>query len=156
MLVVSCSVKEKLNTSIRKATYYDVKSITITDKLNKNGTEIYTASSNISTMYKFNINEYMKRELSRDIIKKIAKECNTYHYKYFAILTPKEVSNLDGRIVNSINDFIENFNEYNMKSKRKLEGGWNIYSATMEISFIMLKEKPLDFVVWDARKIIKN
>jgi hypothetical protein len=152
MLFSSCVVKEKIDTSIKRATYYDydMKSIIITDKMKKNGSRVYTASSTIETMYTFNINGYMKRELSREIIRKIIKECKTYNYKYFAIVSPKEVSNLDGKLINSVDSFIENFNEYSLKLGRKSVGGWYIYTATMDVSFIMLKERPKEFISWSA------
>ena len=150
ILFTSCTVKEKIEAHI---SIYDDTSKSIVKIEQQNGS-IYRATANIATMYKFNINEYMKRELSKAILKEIATYCDENGQKFFLIISPKEVSNLDGRVINSVDEFIENFNGYSMKLDRRMESGWYIHTASMNVSFIMFKKRPYQFVVWDIRDIL--
>ncbi len=101
----------------------------------------------------------IREELVDFIIKNIARETIKSGKKYFFIVSPKEVSNYRGRVINHIEDFKENINY--IKSTKGQVKDLIMYTRTMpkmeiEISFVMLDEKSMDYIVWEAEKTYKN
>ena len=148
ILFLGCSQKKEntffISKNIPKA-YVKMNSLRKTI-LEKNKYELYYATT---TTYCYGIG---RRELLiKYTIKKIAENTLQEGKKYFFIVSPNEVSNYRGRTINNINDFMENMN-YDTHTE------WNTHSETIsvELYFVMLNEKSIDFVVWDAQKTLKD
>jgi len=97
-----------------------------------------------------------KEELVEFLIKNIAKRTIKKGKKYFFIIFPKEVSNYEGRIINTIEGFKENINYVRSTNKFKCPKKPQCPPLTIEVTFVMLDEKSMDYVVWDAKKILAN
>jgi len=99
-----------------------------------------------------------EEELIEFILKKISKKTLESEKKYFFIASPREVSNYDGRVINTIKGFQENINYVRSSNKFKCPNlkKYTCPNLEIEIIFVMLNEKSMDYVVWDAKKILDN
>ena len=105
-----------------------------------------------------NSEQEIREELVDFIIKNIARETIGSGKKYFFIVSPKEVSNYRGRVINHIEDFKENIN-YNKSTKIQRNFIMNsriVPKMQIEISFVMLNEKSMDYIVWNAEETYKS
>jgi hypothetical protein len=95
-------------------------------------------------------------ELVDFLIRNIAKKTLDNEKRYFFIVFPKEVSNYEGRVINTIEGFKENLNY--VRSTNKFQCSKTLICPTLKIKviFTMLKEKSIDYIVWDAKKILFN
>ena len=90
------------------------------------------------------------------LIKNIANKTLDSGKKYFIIISPREVSNYEGRVINTIKGFQENINY--VRSTNRFHCSETLYcmSLKIELVFAMLDEKSMDYIVWDAKKILVN
>jgi len=106
---------------------------------------LYQVTTTLSTSYFFSENE-AKKLLSKEILKIVKNLCIEKHKQYFAIITPKELSNYPhGSLVTTQKEFIDK-----LQRKNFIKEGEKNY-ASLEIDVLLLKEKPLEYLVWDSK-----
>ena len=89
-------------------------------------------------------------------LKSIAKTTIKNGKKYFFIISPREVSNYEGRVINTIAGFKENINFVRSTNKFQCPKKISCPNLEIKIVFAMLDKKSMDYVVWDAKKILAN
>ena len=95
-------------------------------------------------------------ELVEFLLKNVAKKTIDSGKKYFFIISPKEVSNYEGRTINTIEGFKENINYVRSTNKFKCPKKFQCSPLYIKLVFVMLDEKSMDYIVWDAKKILTN
>jgi hypothetical protein len=106
---------------------------------------LYQVRTTLRTSYFFSEAE-AKKLLSKEILKTVRTLCKEKHKRYFAIITPKELSNYPhGSLVTTEKEFIEKLQRKNFTK----EGEKN--NASLEIHVLLLKDKALDYLVWDSK-----
>ena len=106
---------------------------------------LYQVTTTLRTSYFFSETE-AKKLLSKEILKTVQSLCQEKDRRYFAIITPKELSNYPhGSLVTTQKEFIEKLQRKNfIKEGRK-------NNASLQIHVLLLKEKPLEYLVWDSK-----
>lgn len=88
-----------------------------------------------------------KEKLAHEVLQNIKNLCKKYKRRYFAIISPKELSNVSNSLVNREKEFIDALQpESFFKDERQ-------NYATIKVNFILLKEKPLEYIVWDSEAL---
>jgi len=95
-------------------------------------------------------------ELIEFLLKNVAKKTIDSGKKYFFIISPKEVSNYEGRTINTIEGFKENINFVRSTNKFKCPHTFQCPTLEIKLVFVMLDEKSMDYIVWDAKKVLAN
>jgi len=106
---------------------------------------LYQVTTTLRMSYFFSENE-AKKLLSKEILKIIRTLCNAKNRRYFAVITPKELSNYPhGSLVTTEKEFIAKLQRKNFTKEARKN------NASLSIHILLLKEKPLNYLVWDSQ-----
>ena len=105
---------------------------------------LYQIETTIRETYFFSI-AIAKEKLTHEVLQNIKNLCKKHKRRYFAIISPKELSNIiDGSLVNTEKGFIKKLQRESFLKKEREN------YASITINFLLLKERPLDYIVWDS------
>lgn len=97
-------------------------------------------------------------EAFRDALETAARATLNKEYKYFAIVAPQDISNLNGSIKNTAREVIE-FCEPGSMMALNFAGGAGLhkcgtYNTNAKMVVALFNEEQIDFVVYNAQEVI--
>lgn len=134
--------------AVRPYSYFSMieesKSRTFLSKIKKKF-HIYKMETVVTSPYFFSM-EKSKILLGRESIKNIVKLCQKNNKRYFALLSPMELSNVDRSLVNTVDTLIKTIEVRSIEKEQKNN------KASFKVDFILLDKPVVAFVVWDSEK----
>jgi len=106
---------------------------------------LYQVETNIRATYFISI-ESAKIMLAKELLQNIKKLCKKEKKRYFAIVSPKELSNIpNGSLVNSSKEFIQKLQRESFYR--------NVYEnyASITVNVLLLQDRPINYIVWDSK-----
>ena len=132
-------------TYIYRSTISDVNLSAYLSSTIKQKESLYQITITLNSTYFFSISE-AKEQLSKEILRTVKTLCKEKNRRYFAIVTPKELSNYpNGSLVTTEKEFIEKL------QRRSFEKNEQKNHASLCINILLLKERPLNYLVWDTQ-----
>ena len=110
----------------------------------KDKKHLYQMKTIVTSPYFFSI-QSAKELLAKKMITNIISLAKKKNKRYFALIEPKELSNIDGSLVNSLSEFIERVEVRSVNKEMKDN------RAFLQLKFILLEKRAVEYVVWDTQ-----
>jgi len=132
-------------TYIYSSTISDANLSSFLSKKMKGKESLYQIETTLNATYFFSIEE-AKEKLSTELLKNIKKLCKKEKKRYFAIITPKELSNTNNTsLVTTKKEFIQKIQRESFYKNEQQN------HTSIRVNFLLLKKKPLEYLVWDSQ-----
>jgi len=141
LLFIGCVDK----TYTYRSTISDANLTTYLNSTIKQKESLYQIKTTLRMTYFFSLSEAKKR-LSKEILRTIKTLCKEKKQRYFAIINPSELSNFpNGSLITTEEEFIKKLQRRSFFKEERQN------YASLTINILLLKEKPLDYLVWDSK-----
>lgn len=91
-----------------------------------------------------------------ELVKAIAQEGQKRGYRYFAVLYPGSLNNVQGSPITTVEELLAYCPENFMTDERKNCHGLNWYGIENRMKVLYLNELQTDFLIWDIDAVLKD